>query len=246
MVRAGLFRPTVNAFKGFALSIRHDAATGQLLVGLVLASCALIAVPIAVTLYNDATASRVALPASLLLGTEGGLAERFGQLMLLATSLFLLYAGLNRRSVWLIFFALLYAFAFLDDGLMYHERMGGILERRFGLRPLGGLAAKDVGEILAWALAGAALLIPAALAFRQRSPFLDGDAGALALLFAALAFHAVVMDGVHALIGVSTLGRISGIVEDGGEVLVAALTCTYAFTLARAPRRARAEWSPPD
>jgi hypothetical protein len=28
------------------------------------------------------------------------------------------------------------------------------------------------------------------------------------------------------------------VVEDGGEMLVAAVTCTYAFTLAQAPRRA--------
>lgn len=246
MVRAGLFRPTIDACSDFALSLRHHSATRQLLIALVLASGAMIAVPIAVSLYNDVAASRIDLPAGLMLGTEGGLPERFGQLVLLATSVLLLHAGFSRRSIWLAFFALLYAFAFADDGLMYHERMGGTIARRFALQPLGGLAAKDLGELLAWGLAGAAMLIPAALAFRQRSPFLDGDAGVVALLFGALIFCAIVMDAVHALIGANTLGKLSGIVEDGGELLVAAVTCTYAFTLARAPCRVQAGRRPAD
>lgn len=240
MVAAGLLRPTVHAVEDFALSLRHDAATRQVLLALVLASGALIAIPIAVSLYNDVAASRVVAPASLMLGTEGGLPERFGQLLMLATSVLLLYAGLSRHSIWLMFFAFLYAFAFVDDALMYHERVGGAIARRFALPPSGGLAAKDLGELLAWALAGAAMLIPAALAFRQRSPFRDGEAGVLALLFGALVFCAVVMDVVHGLIGANTLGKVSGILEDGGELLVAAVTFTYAFALAKAPRRVSA------
>ena len=241
MVRAGVFRPTIDAFRDFALSLRHDGATAQVLFVPVLASCVVIAIPVAASLFNHVAASRVDVPASLALGTEGGVAERLGQLMLLATSGLLLYAGFYRRSVWLIFFALLYAFALVDDALMYHERMGGILVHTFGLQPLGNLAAKDLGDLLAWGLAGAALLIPAALAFRQRSPFLDGEAGVLVILFGALAFCGIVMDVVHAFIGANALGRLAGIVEDGGELLVSAVTCAYAFSLARAPRRASAD-----
>jgi hypothetical protein len=245
MVRAGPFRPTIHAFDDFALSLRHHAAARQLLLALVLASGAMIAVPVAASVHNHVAASRLELPASLMLGTEGGLPERFGQLMLLASSVLLLYAGFSRRSIWLAFFALLYAFAFADDALMYHERMGGTIARRLALPSLGELAAKDLGELLAWGLAGAAMLIPAALALRQRSPLLDGHAGVLALLFGALVFCAIVMDAVHALIGANTLGRLSGIVEDGGELLVTAVTCAYAFTLAGAPRRVQRRLTPP-
>ena len=63
----------------------------------------------------------------------------------------------------------------------------------------------------------------------------------LFVLFGALVFCGIVMDAVHGLVGVSALGRLVGIVEDGGEVIVAAVTCTYALSIAKATRRASAD-----
>jgi hypothetical protein len=238
MVRSNRFRPALDAARQFALTLRQNPTAGHLLILLVSATGVAVAIPVGASLYNDVATHPLQLPAALSLGTEGGLAERFNHLMLLATSGLLLYAGLGVRSVWLVFFALAYAFALVDDALMYHERMGGLLARTFDLQPRGGLSAKDVGELVAWGLAGMALLIPAGYALRRRSPLRDGRAGVLIVLFGALTFFGIVMDVVHSLIGVGTLGRLSGVVEDGGEMLVAAVTCTYAFTLAQAPRRA--------
>ncbi len=237
MVRFSRFRPALEAGRHFAFSLRHDAAARHLLILLVSVTGMAVAIPVGASLYNDFASTRLQLPAALSLGTEGGLPERVNHLLLLATSGLLLYAGLGVRSVWLMFFALAYAFALVDDALMYHERMGGLLVRTFDLQPIGGLAAKDVGEVVAWGLAGAALLIPAGFALWQRSP-LEGPAGVLIVLFGALAFCGIVMDVIHGLLGASALSRLSGVVEDGGEMLVVAVTCTYAFTLAQAPRRA--------
>lgn len=219
-----------DALQTFARVIRHDAAARSLMLLAIAVVGSFAAIRIGASLYNDLAASRIGFPKALDPSTEGGIPERFNQLMLLATALLLLRAAREHRSAWLAFLACVFGFAFLDDAFAYHETMGGVIVEVFELRPVGGLRALDFGEIIAWGIAAAALAVPGLFAWR-RCPQVDGTALVLFGLFAGLVFFAVVVDMLHVLAGSFFLGNLVGLVEDGGEMLMVALALSFSYAL---------------
>jgi hypothetical protein len=222
----------IDALQTFARVIRHDAAARRLMLFATSVVGSFAAIRIGVSLYNDLAPNRIDFPGILDPSTEGGIPERFNQVMLLATALLLLRAAREHRSAWLAFLACVFGFAFFDDAFAYHETMGGVIVKAFGLPLVGGLRAQDLGEIIAWSIAAAALAVPGLSAWR-RCPQVDGKAVVLFGLLAGLVFFAVAVDMLHVLAGSLFLGNLVGLVEDGGEMLIVALALSFSYALTR-------------
>jgi hypothetical protein len=236
---------SINALQTFVRVIRHDAAARRLMLFAISVVGSFVAIRIGASLYNDLTPNRLDFPPILDPSTEGGIPERFNQLMLLATSLLLLRAAREHRSAWLAFLACVFGFAFLDDAFAYHETMGIVIVEVFELQPVGGLRALDLGEIVAWGIAAAALVVPGLLAWR-RCPQVDGNAVVLLGLFAGLVFFAVVADMLHVLAGGFFLGKLVGLIEDGGEMLMVALALSFSYALTKPAWRNTAREKEPE
>lgn len=162
--------------------------------------------------------------------TEGGFAEIFNYLKLSIVVAVLAATVLRARIMPCLIIALGFAFAGLDDGLQFHENVGEILEHRLGLSPLGGISANSVGQLLYFAAVGGAFSLAFVIGW-----FLTGTDGRRIFLvfvpmFGALAFFAVVLDGLSDAFSNSViLYNLLGLIEDGGEMLVVTVACGVAL-----------------
>lgn len=118
--------------------------------------------------------------------------------------------------------AALFTYLLLDDSLKIHETLGDDLAGRFGFGTAFGIEARDLGQILVSATAGAILFgLVAITAVRDRSPARRLTVRLVAII-AALAFFGVVTDVIDAI-------DLFGLVEDGGEMI--AMSFAVAATL---------------
>ncbi|WP_332773410.1 hypothetical protein [Phenylobacterium sp.] len=169
----------------------------------------------------------------LRLDRDRSVAEFYNYLQALITVVLLARAFvLSRQGVFLAW-ALIFAFIVLDDAMLIHERVGGLLAAKLALPALPGLRLRDVGELIVWGVA-AALLLPVLIwGFRSSTRQAAGYGVLLTFIFAVLVFFGAGMDMVH--IVVAPWSRLAGaalaVAEDGGEMLALALACSYALLL---------------
>lgn len=116
-----------------------------------------------------------------------------------------------RGSLVYLAWAVAFTYLLLDDSLEIHETVGDWVAEGLGFGTILGIEARDLGQVLVSASAGAVLLGFAAVAtLRDRSPARALSAQ-LGLIIVALAFFGVVTDVIDAI-------DLFGIVEDGGEM----------------------------
>lgn len=140
-----------------------------------------------------------------------------------------------------LFFALLFGFITFDDSFSYHERLGEVIEhslQRYGLSK----GAEDIGELVAWGIAGILFLPPLAWCLLRMQKDELGIYLVFALVFAGLVFFAVGMDLIHSVTKivfdrndhlVKLLRQALGRIEDGGELLMVSLAACTAVLYAR-------------
>jgi hypothetical protein len=132
-----------------------------------------------------------------------------------------------------VLFGLVFLFVVFDDSMQYHERLGKFLAHKLDLQDRGPLEGQQQGELIAWALAGLALL-PVAVWTLFGLTRRDVAIGFIyGLAFLALVFFAVGVDILHAATKATAIRRILGWAEDGGETLVIAGIACLAMTHAR-------------
>jgi hypothetical protein len=171
----------------------------------------------------------------LRIDADGGWPEWFGYAKTLLLILLLGRLTLSTRQ--LIYPALVFVFAIvlLDDSLEIHEELGKHLVGVLGLRPMLGVRARDVGEVITWAALGAIALPPvvAGLVFSKRTHVANGLA--LLLPFAGLLFFAIFIDQVYHVWRDAFFGAdiVLATLEDGGEMVVISVNCALAAVLVR-------------
>lgn len=144
------------------------------------------------------------------------------------------YTWRRTRQRAFLFFTLLFGFITLDDSLSYHEALGGLIAAR--LHHIGiQSGAQDMGELVAWGIAGLLLLPPLGWCLLGLRKEELGIYLVFAVIFAGLVFFAVGMDVAHAASKIilsghgrvaKVAGRVLGWFEDGGElVMVTVATC---------------------
>lgn len=126
--------------------------------------------------------------------------------------------------------ALLFAWLLADDLLALHESLGGRLAEAWDLPAPVGLRAKDLGELLISAAAGAVLLPPIALAWDRGAPAARRLGRDLVVLLLLLVCFGVGLDLLNSALQAEGWLRVAlGTLEDGGEMLVASLMLARVF-----------------
>lgn len=200
-----------------------------------LATIVLISGAIVIEMLQRARGQPDAAYRLLRLGADHGVVEVFGYGLAATTAIALWRC--HRRHGGGAFRALtaLFAFILIDDALLYHELAGHALEVVLELPAAPGLRARDTGEILAWALAAAALaplLVGAAARRREGEEWLLAVFG---VLLAALVVCGVLLDMASIYAG-GDVGRRLGWLEDGGETIVLAAAAVAALLCLRSER----------
>jgi hypothetical protein len=125
-----------------------------------------------------------------------------------------------------------YCFVLLDDALEIHERGGRLFASLLHLQAGFGLRAVDVGELLTWSIFGTALLAFASWAYRRSNGTARFRSIRLAYCFGLLAFFGGFIDMASVVLSQTVFQfRGTGLLEDGGEMLVLSLTCAYTINL---------------
>jgi hypothetical protein len=186
-----------------------------------------------------------AVPEAMRITQDGAIPEDFNYLKwaIIAISL----AWLAVRDHWLapLCWALVFAIILADDSLQLHEQLGAALSSWSGLPSSTYFYADDLGEILAFGAMGlVAFGIAAALFLRSGA---DGRALSLRYVFVivVLGSFGVGVDAMHQLVSHVTegtsvaklLSQLFGMVEEGGEMIVASFAVAMTLTTGNLRRR---------
>ena len=171
---------------------------------------------------------------------EGSYAELFQYIKEFWCTILLLLIAWRVRSaaylVWVLFFGYLLA----DDMLQIHENGGELIAAHLNFASGLGLRAKDLGELTVTLAVATMLLIALGLTYWRSTARFRKVSVDILLLLTGLAFFGVAMDMLHVMVynvemlgdWARILGEATGLIEDGGEMLVMSLIVWYLFLVA--------------
>jgi len=173
----------------------------------------------------------------LSLESDEGYPEAFQYIKWFWLAILFIFLSVKRKalnySVWGLFFSCL----LIDDALSLHEKAGAFIAGHLDLILPFGMRPQEIGELIFAGTVGLFLLSLILSAFKRGSRAFRRMSCDTLLLVAVLVFFGIVVDMAHvssARIGGAVTGLL-GIIEDGGEMLVASAMLGYAFaaTMAR-------------
>ncbi|MEJ1088338.1 hypothetical protein WDU99_08420 [Microbacterium sp. Mu-80] len=219
--------------------LRHDTAA-LLLVMLVLVDLAVIALHLAYTLLG--------VPAGV--HFDLGVDRSYGEFLLYIKFGWIAVLGvvLARRRRAAVFAAIAAGslVLLLEDALILHERIGWHLNERI-LAALPGLSgwgilSVQLGELLWLGVVAVVVATLFVISYLRAGTDDRRDAAGIVLFFAVLVFFAVVVDTVHSLFALGSLGDvIFTVIEDGGEIVALTPAVALAFALATDSARSGSE-----
>jgi hypothetical protein len=226
----------------FVLVFRRDRAAQTTISLVVLTDLFFIALHALVRLADRTGAYPTAPDSRLLLTTEAGYAELFNYLQLAATACLIGGTFLRTRQAVYAALSAVFLVALGDDAAQLHERAGRLLARDAGLALLHGPGGDDLAQAAYWSAVGlvlAAVLLAGLAASRGE----DRRIGlVLSAPVAALGLFAGFVDALHPLLASRAFpgsDMLLTLVEDGGELLSAAVALAAALLLHRHPDRLR-------
>lgn len=163
------------------------------------------------------------------LGHDRGYAEFFQYIKQYWIVILLGLLALNRLALIYVSWSLVFAYLLVDDAPSIHETYGLYAANVVSIKPMFGLLARDVGELLVTGVVGAALLVPLIVAYSRCDSYEKTFSRYLVALFGFLAFFGVLVDTVHAMSRNTALFNPLGILEDGGEMVVMSLMLWFVF-----------------
>lgn len=139
--------------------------------------------------------------------------------------IFLALVVWKRHSIMALAWCFIFLFVLIDDALQYHETVGAWLATTFHFPSLGGMRPVDLGELLAWSMAGLVVGPMLTVAFLRSSGVERGMGLILMACFGALVVCAVGLDMLH----VAVPSELLMVAEDGGEMIAIALACSVSL-----------------
>ena len=179
--------------------------------------------------------------------TDGGYPELFSYVKTLLVVVLAGRLAVSTRQPIHAALAAVYGMILLDDAFTLHEDGGEALVGAWGLRPVAGLRAQDLGELVVWALLGTAAAILLAWGIR-RSHGVQLELGALHVLpLAALVLFGVGADALYGFAkdAFTGAGLLLDCVDDGGEMVAITAACALALATTRS-HAAGGSGRPPD
>lgn len=130
-----------------------------------------------------------------------------------------------------VFIGLHIVYVQIDDAAQVHEPFGLALATRLDLRDFAHVRGSDVGELNYALLAGVLVLGVVAFGWLQGAQLARTMSADLAVLMLALGACGVGADLLHQMLLGSFMDELTGVLEDGGEMLVVSLTFSYVLQL---------------
>jgi hypothetical protein len=143
----------------------------------------------------------------------------------------LINLSISKRSFRYVVWGLLFTYLLFDDALSIHEEVGGYLVSNLTLNPPFGLRDIDLGELAVSAAAGMILFSLILWAYVRGSYAFKKMSQDMVVLILVLVFFGIVVDMAHVTIPRGKVTFMLGIIEDGGEMLMASLILWYVFLL---------------
>ena len=167
------------------------------------------------------------------LATERGYGEWAAYAKACAVALLLWRARKTAPAarVWAAFFT----YALLDDAFALHERAGLLAASLLPLPAVGSIRPQQVGELLLFGAVGLAFVAALALASRHDAASRSLNR-ALVPAFGALVFFGVFVDVLHSWFRGGPYSYVTGVIEDGGELVAMTAIVMVAHLVTRGGR----------
>ncbi|MGL4235167.1 hypothetical protein [Tabrizicola sp.] len=181
------------------------------------------------------------VPEMLEVTNDGALPEDFNYLKWAVIVLALCWLAIRKRWLAPALWALVFMMILADDALQLHERLGHEVSVNSALPSNSLLYGDDLGEILVFVAMGLVAIVLTTALFKRQGVADRTLSLRYALIIAGLGFFGVGVDALHQVMAhllqgasfSSALPRLLGLIEDGGEMIVASIA--FAFTLAADP-----------
>jgi hypothetical protein len=158
---------------------------------------------------------------------DRGYAEMFQYVKFLGICLALGRLFVRTHLRVLIGWIAVFAFLLLDDAGRIHEHFGLAFAVWTRLPDIGALRARDIGEFIYALLAGLLVVPLVAFGWLRGAPPARAISADLAVLLIALGGCGVGADLVHRMLSATFMDVLTGLLEDGGEMIVLSVTCAY-------------------
>ena len=169
------------------------------------------------------------------IGRDRGFSEIFQYIKWFWIIVLFTYLTISRRSFSYVAWGVTFLYLLCDDSLGIHEKVGRLITGNLGFEPPFGLYPRDLGELAVSVVAGMTLTPLLIWAYLRGSQAFKNMSRDMLLLILLLAFFGVAVDTVHSIVRGIGLGWkvefILGLIEDGGEMLIASLMLWYIFLL---------------
>jgi hypothetical protein len=187
------------------------------------------------------------IPEYLKVTQDHALPEDFNYLKWAVIVVALVWVALRDRWFPAFLWALIFGLILTDDAFQLHESLGNLLSLHLNLQDALFLFGSDLGEILVFLTMGLVVAVLILVFWRQMDDRATRLSARYLAVIAGLAFFGVGIDALHQVLSHAFavedsgffLAKVFGLVEDGGEMLVASLAA--ALTLAP-PERSRVDW----
>lgn len=179
-----------------------------------------------------------AVPEMLRITQDRALPEDYNYLKWAIIVIALVWVSIRDRWLPPALWAAVFAMILADDSMQLHERLGAVIAASTELPSSTYFYADDIGEMLVFVLMGLVALALTATLFTRRGVSARALSLRYGLVILALGGFGVGVDAVHQFVShfaegtsvATLLSQISGMIEEGGEMLVASLA--VAMTLA--------------
>lgn len=140
----------------------------------------------------------------------------------------LLLAVKNGKAIFLAW-SILFMYLLMDDAMQIHERLGSFFADYFEIRPALNLRAQDFGELGVSLLFGSLLFLMIGIVHWLSDTLSKHVSRNLFLLVMSIAFFGVFVD--MAQIAIPWGKQVSGMLDDGGEMIIMSVAVWYVFGL---------------
>jgi len=160
-----------------------------------------------------------------------GYPEIYQYLKWFCIMILLVYISVSRKSYSYVIWVLVFTYFLFDDALKIHERAASYMVRHLNLTPVFGLKPHPFGELSFSLVVGILFLFLVLWAYIHGSQAFKKISQDMLILIFALFFFGVVVDVIHTINFGKYIYFVLGVLEDGGEMLVASLILWYVFLL---------------
>lgn len=180
-----------------------------------------------------------AVPDELKITRDGALPEMLGYVKWAIIIVALVWLSIRER--WSVPFrwALVFVMVLVDDSLQEHETIGAMLAGRLTLPASLQAQSQDIAEVMVFCAMGVISVLITATLFTRNGAVARALSLRFVLIIAFLAFFGVALDFLHQTIKLFSEGTIAadflpqlfGLLEDGGEMVMASVATAFVLTL---------------